>query len=129
MGRRGSRSGAALPEKVCETCGRRFSWRKKWARDWESVRYCSKRCRGSRGSGTELDAQLLNVLTERSGRGWLALTPTALGMAVADEPLRQAARRLAEQGRVELGSRGRVVDPTAVRGAVDVRLCRTTGGR
>lgn len=129
MGRRGSRSGAALPEKVCETCGRRFSWRKKWARDWESVRYCSKRCRGSRGSSANLDAQLLDVLTGFSGRGWIALTPTAVGMAVADEPLRQAARRLAEQGSVELGRRGRVVDPTAARGAIDVRLRRTTGGR
>ncbi|TCT25734.1 DUF2256 domain-containing protein [Thermomonas haemolytica] len=35
-----------LPQKVCATCGRPFAWRRKWARDWESVRYCSKRCRG-----------------------------------------------------------------------------------
>ena len=83
----------------------------------------------SRGSSTELDSQLLDVLAGRPGRGWLPLTPAAVGMAVADEPLRQAARRLAEQGRVELGSRGRVLDPTAARGAVDVRLCRTSGGR
>lgn len=34
-----------LPQKVCAACGRPFSWRKKWARDWESVRYCSDRCR------------------------------------------------------------------------------------
>ena len=23
----------------------RWTWRKKWARDWENVRYCSERCR------------------------------------------------------------------------------------
>jgi hypothetical protein len=34
-----------LPFKVCEHCGRPFSWRRKWARDWETVRYCSDRCR------------------------------------------------------------------------------------
>jgi len=34
-----------LPSKVCEACGLPFNWRKKWARDWESVRYCSERCR------------------------------------------------------------------------------------
>ncbi|MFB6286757.1 MAG: DUF2256 domain-containing protein [Candidatus Bipolaricaulia bacterium] len=34
-----------LPEKTCVQCGRPFRWRKKWARDWEQVRYCSKRCR------------------------------------------------------------------------------------
>ncbi|MBL6659672.1 MAG: DUF2256 domain-containing protein [Cryomorphaceae bacterium] len=33
-----------LPEKVCATCGRPFTWRKKWERDWENVKYCSKRC-------------------------------------------------------------------------------------
>ncbi|WP_082739270.1 DUF2256 domain-containing protein [Aliiruegeria sabulilitoris] len=35
-----------LPEKPCVQCGRPFSWRKKWQRDWEAVRYCSARCRG-----------------------------------------------------------------------------------
>ncbi|WGT49210.1 MULTISPECIES: DUF2256 domain-containing protein [Thioclava] len=36
-----------LPTKLCASCGRPFAWRKKWARDWESVRYCSDRCRRS----------------------------------------------------------------------------------
>ncbi|MPQ93088.1 DUF2256 domain-containing protein [Thioclava sp. JE_KL1] len=36
-----------LPTKLCANCGRPFAWRKKWARDWESVRYCSERCRRS----------------------------------------------------------------------------------
>ncbi|MTH91131.1 MAG: DUF2256 domain-containing protein [Actinobacteria bacterium] len=26
-------------------CHRRSEWRKKWARDWQNVRYCSDRCR------------------------------------------------------------------------------------
>ncbi|MGB0479195.1 MAG: DUF2256 domain-containing protein [Parvibaculales bacterium] len=34
-----------LPQKLCPTCARPFAWRKKWARDWENVRYCSERCR------------------------------------------------------------------------------------
>jgi len=42
---RGKKS--ALPAKDCAACGRPFSWRKKWARDWENVRYCSERCRRS----------------------------------------------------------------------------------
>ncbi|MEJ6565589.1 MAG: DUF2256 domain-containing protein [Burkholderiales bacterium] len=36
-----------LPSKVCVTCRKSFSWRKKWARDWEQVKYCSERCRRS----------------------------------------------------------------------------------
>ncbi|MBT3623297.1 MAG: DUF2256 domain-containing protein [Gammaproteobacteria bacterium] len=34
-----------LPEKVCKVCERAFSWRKKWARDWPKVKYCSQRCK------------------------------------------------------------------------------------
>ncbi|MEP1551532.1 MAG: DUF2256 domain-containing protein [Paraglaciecola sp.] len=33
-----------LPSKVCIVCERPFNWRKKWQRDWEQVKYCSKRC-------------------------------------------------------------------------------------
>ncbi len=44
--RGGKMKKADLPEKTCVTCGRPFTWRKKWARDWEQVKYCSKRCAG-----------------------------------------------------------------------------------
>jgi hypothetical protein len=37
-----------LPEKACAGCGRPFAWRKKWARDWERVRFCSDACRDGR---------------------------------------------------------------------------------
>lgn len=37
-----------LPTKLCAACGRSFAWRKKWARDWDQVRYCSDRCRAAR---------------------------------------------------------------------------------
>nr|WP_298929241.1 DUF2256 domain-containing protein [uncultured Erythrobacter sp.] len=37
-----------LPSKICETCELPFTWRKKWERDWDSVRYCSERCRRSK---------------------------------------------------------------------------------
>lgn len=39
---------ADLPTKTCATCGRPFTWRKKWARVWEEVKYCSERCKGAR---------------------------------------------------------------------------------
>ncbi|NYS60287.1 DUF2256 domain-containing protein [Vreelandella salicampi] len=38
---------ADLPEKTCAHCKRSFTWRKKWARCWNNVRYCSERCRRS----------------------------------------------------------------------------------
>ncbi|MDC3032853.1 DUF2256 domain-containing protein [Litorivicinus sp.] len=33
------------PKKMCPVCDRPFAWRKKWERDWDSVIYCSERCR------------------------------------------------------------------------------------
>ncbi|NBR46603.1 MAG: DUF2256 domain-containing protein [Verrucomicrobia bacterium] len=34
-----------LPARICAHCGRPFTWRKKWSRDWEQVKYCSDACR------------------------------------------------------------------------------------
>jgi hypothetical protein len=47
----GMRKKSELPVKGCAACGRPFTWRKKWERDWASVRYCSERCKraGARG--------------------------------------------------------------------------------
>ncbi|MGC6511854.1 MAG: DUF2256 domain-containing protein [Parvibaculales bacterium] len=39
------RKKSELPEKICPVCRRPFVWRKKWARDWDNVIYCSERCR------------------------------------------------------------------------------------
>lgn len=33
-----------LEKKTCQTCGLQFTWRKKWEKDWENVKYCSKKC-------------------------------------------------------------------------------------
>ncbi len=39
---------AYLPSKPCVVCSRPFVWRKKWAKDWDQVKYCSERCRRQR---------------------------------------------------------------------------------
>ncbi|WP_370289096.1 DUF2256 domain-containing protein [Nocardioides sp.] len=51
-GRRGdgAKRPGTPPDKICETCGRPFSWRKKWERDWDQVRYCSQACRAGRSN-------------------------------------------------------------------------------
>jgi hypothetical protein len=42
---RDARTKNGHPPRICEGCGRPFEWRRKWARDWENVRWCSERCR------------------------------------------------------------------------------------
>jgi len=36
---------SSLPSKDCSTCGKSFTWRKKWSKCWDEVKYCSDRCR------------------------------------------------------------------------------------
>ena len=37
-----------LPTKLCVTCARPFTWRKKWEKVWDEVKYCSERCRNEK---------------------------------------------------------------------------------
>ncbi|MEO5996397.1 MAG: DUF2256 domain-containing protein [Chitinophagaceae bacterium] len=34
-----------LPLKMCVVCERPFTWRKKWEKVWDEVKYCSDKCR------------------------------------------------------------------------------------
>jgi len=47
-----------LPEKICAACARPFAWRKKWARDWESVRFCSEACRDGKYATARLAPEI-----------------------------------------------------------------------
>ncbi|WP_339610812.1 DUF2256 domain-containing protein [uncultured Planktosalinus sp.] len=37
-----------LPIKVCVICKLPFSWRKKWEKNWENVKFCSDKCKRSK---------------------------------------------------------------------------------
>jgi hypothetical protein len=37
-----------LPSKICIVCNRPFTWRKKWEKIWEEVKYCSDRCKNDK---------------------------------------------------------------------------------
>jgi len=39
---------ADLPAKICAGCVRPFTWRKKWAKTWDEVKFCSDACRTGR---------------------------------------------------------------------------------
>ncbi|MFZ9811333.1 MAG: DUF2256 domain-containing protein [Burkholderiaceae bacterium] len=39
-----------LPSKPCSVCGREMTWRKAWAKNWDSVKYCSDACRAKKAS-------------------------------------------------------------------------------
>jgi hypothetical protein len=41
---------SSLPSKPCAVCQRPMTWRKAWAKNWESVRYCSDACRAKKNT-------------------------------------------------------------------------------
>ncbi|MGN6611764.1 MAG: DUF3253 domain-containing protein [Angustibacter sp.] len=115
--------------KTCASCGRRIEWRKKWERDWESVRYCSTACRRHGVSDTDrrLETTILDLLDQR-GRG-KTICPSDAARAVGTddtwrdlmEPARRAARRLVASGQVVVTQGGHVVDPSTARGPIRIR--------
>ncbi|MES2984719.1 MAG: DUF2256 domain-containing protein [Pseudomonadota bacterium] len=52
-----------LPSKLCAGCNRPFTWRKKWERVWDEVKYCSARCREPKPAA--------NTVTKPGQRGFL----------------------------------------------------------
>lgn len=115
--------------KLCATCGRRFEWRRSWERSWDQVKYCSERCRRNKPGpqDRELERLITDLLRTRP-RG-SSLCPSEVARAVGHdewrlrmEPVRQAARRLAASGLVEVTQGNRPGDPSAARGSIRVRL-------
>jgi len=113
------------PDKTCVTCGRTITWRKKWERDWEQVRYCSDGCRRHKPgpTGAALEASLIELSSGHAG-----VCPSEAAQAVGGErwrelmePARQAARRLVARGEVEITQGGRVVDGSTAKGPIRVR--------
>ncbi|MES1949060.1 hypothetical protein C84B14_17013 [Salinisphaera sp. C84B14] len=47
---------ADLPSKTCLYCQRPFSWRKKWARAWPEIRFCSQACKQAYKQGANARA-------------------------------------------------------------------------
>lgn len=117
--------------KLCVVCGRTMTWRKKWARNWDAVRYCSDACRrrGKRGSDDALETAILELLTGR--RRGASICPSEAARRVGGEqwqqqmePARAAARRLVAQGKVDILAQGRIKDPSTARGPIRIRLRR-----
>lgn len=117
-------------DRWCEVCGRRITWRRAWADDWEHVRYCSAGCRGRRQDRSALESAVLGLLGERAGGATACPSEVARRVGGDDddawrplmEPVREAARRLAVAGRVEWLQGGRAVDPSTARGPVRLRM-------
>ena len=118
-----------METKVCRSCGRVMEWRKKWASNWDAVRYCSKACRGQKLEmrDTQLERLLLDQVAAQPGGTGITPEQVIHGWVQAPkqnarERVLRAGRRLAQRGLVEFRHQGRGVDPSTFKGPVSIRL-------
>ena len=119
------------PPKTCVVCGREIEWRKKWERDWDNVKYCSKSCRAQKL--TDLDKAIENAITDllNSRKSGSSICPSEAARLVDPkgwrdqmERARMAARRLVDAGKAEITQQGHVIDPSTAKGPIRVRLTK-----
>jgi hypothetical protein len=103
-------------------------WRKRWANQWDEVKYCSDACRRRPSGGVDeaLEAAILRLLQARAAGA--TICPSEAARAVAEdwrelmEETRKAARRLVARGLLQITQGGRIVDPSTAKGAIRLRL-------
>jgi len=123
-----------VAEKTCASCGRRIEWRKKWADNWDDVKYCSDACRSRKVTkiDRELEAKILELLGQRAATATICPSDAARSVGASDddpegwrdlmEPARRAARRLVAADVVTITQGGKPVDPSTARGPIRIRL-------
>ena len=117
--------------KDCLVCGREITWRKKWERNWEEVKYCGEKCRRSKGTlAKDHESEILALLMTCAQSATICPSEILSEDLKQDsgemELVRQAARRLVHKGKIEILQSGRVVDPSEFRGPIRLRLKRKT---
>ena len=117
-----------LPQRSCSSCGRSFTWRKSFAKNWEDVKYCSKACRKRKLS--KIDQQIENTILELLETQTYP-TPLSTGQ-IADfldfgddknllESIKRAARRLEAKSFVIITQDGKRVDSSKAKGHFQIR--------
>ena len=123
--------------RTCASCGRTITWRKKWERDWENVKFCSDACRAHKPGAKDqaLEQTILSLLRQRGAGKTICPSEAARTVAGAGElsddraaweplmePARAAARRLAAAGSIGITQGGHTVDGSTAKGAIRLRL-------
>ncbi len=105
-----------------------MAWRKAWAKNWDTVRFCSDRCRRRKVKPVDHDLEraMLGLLDQRTRAATICpseaakvVNPSAWRELM--EPARAAARRLEAAGEVLITQAGQIVDPSTAKGPIRIR--------
>lgn len=111
--------------KSCVRCGRRMTFRRRWAKNWSQIKYCSDQCRNS-GSKNTHEEEILALLKKRGAGKTICpseILPDELKQnSKAMEAVRQAARRLVAKNQIIIMQKGHEVDPSTAKGPIRLKL-------
>lgn len=113
--------------KTCLKCGRVIEPRKKWARNWDQIKYCSERCRKTKSPlDSHFETEILELLKKRGYGKTICpseiLPPDLKTNTEIMEQVRQAARRLVAKGVIVITQKGHIVNPSTARGPIRLKL-------
>lgn len=122
-------------QKICQACGRVIQWRRKWEKCWDEVKYCSRACRGSKRSDTDLEIERVIVRLLQDRAVGATICPSEAARVVFSEEswrlemqrVRKAARRLVDQGLILICQRAKVIDPSSAKGPIRLKLTSKRG--
>lgn len=111
--------------KICASCGRSIEYRKKWEKNWDSIKYCSDECRRNKNKFDYREA-IISLLIERGPHKTICpsevLPPELKQDKIMMEHVRRSARLLASQDKIEITQGGKVVEPTSFKGPIRLKL-------
>ncbi|MFY7992363.1 MAG: DUF3253 domain-containing protein [Bacteriovoracaceae bacterium] len=112
-------------DKICLSCGRNITYRKKWEKNWPEIKFCSDECRRNKNKFDFKD-EILSLLSQRDAGKTICpselLPPDLKKDKVMMEHVRRSARLLVHEGKIEITQKGQVVDPLDFKGAIRLRL-------
>lgn len=113
--------------KICAGCGRIIEPRKKWALQWDQIKYCSEKCRRSK-KNTNYENKILDLLIIRGFDKTICPSEVLPDDQKADKMImaevRSSARILVSKGKIVIMQNGRVIDPSTAKGPIRLKLLR-----
>lgn len=111
--------------KICSVCGRVIEPRKKWAKNWDEIKFCSEKCRRNKKT-VQYETQILELLKSRGADKTICPSEVLPDHLKQDknvmESVRSSARILASQGKIVFTQKGQVVDPSTAKGPIRLKL-------
>ncbi len=118
-----------LESKICQSCGRKIEYRKKWEKVWDQIKYCSNECKKNKNK-FDYSKPILDLLNTRGSNKSICpsevLTNEQKQDKVMMEHVRRSARNLVHEEIIEITQNNKPVDPLHFKGPIRLRLKNKT---